>query len=173
MEWRAPRASGALHLSALDVPRYYSPIGGSSGAAGGCRIGRGRCPSAPWPRRHHAREPLASTPFQRMLARLRSRPNPRFKPGQRQRQGNQLRRPALILPTRLNIPTRLGSASPSITTSLLRHQNLMQNSHTRVKLTFHWCSTPGISSSATLWGGLLDRMRNAQRIESGAHHDLQ
>jgi hypothetical protein len=54
MEWRAPRASGALHLSALDLPRYYSPLGGSSGAAGGCRIGRGRCPSAPWPRRHHA-----------------------------------------------------------------------------------------------------------------------
>ena len=54
---------------------------------------------------------------------------------------NQPRRPSLILPARLNIPTRLSAAPPSTTTSLLRHQNLMQNSHTILKLIFQSSST--------------------------------
>jgi hypothetical protein len=130
MEWRAPRVSGALHLSALDVPRYYSPLGGSSGAAGGCRTGHGRCRPPLVLVVITRRSPLASTPFQRMSDGLRSGPNPgiQIPPAPEARQSAE--GPTSILSARLNIPTRLGAASPSITTSLLRHQNLMQNSHT-------------------------------------------
>ena len=75
--------------------------------------------------------------------------NPEIQTGQRQRRGHQLRRPTLVPSARLNIRTQFSTpppihyhqGEPNSASLLLRHQKLMQNSHSKFKFTISLIQT--------------------------------